>query len=121
MSKIIDIPTIADERGKLSVIENIAGFNIKRVYFIYDTDGKPRGGHRHKKTEQILVCVSGSCNIFCQNELRKESKYLLDNPKKGILLDPKDWHTMENFSDDCILLVLASETYDKDDYIDERY
>jgi len=63
MAKIINLPTMNDERGSLSIIEKVADFDIKRVYYIYNTDGKQRGGHRHKTTKQVLVCVNGSCDV----------------------------------------------------------
>jgi len=121
MAKIIHLPTMTDERGSLSIIEKIADFGIKRVYYIYNTDGKQRGGHRHKKTKQLLVCVNGSCDVFCENEKKERNTFLLNSPEKCLLVESKDWHTMQNFSQDCILLVLASEYYDANDYIDERY
>ena len=121
MAKMIDIPTISDDRGSLSVIENLVNFEIKRVYYIYNTDAKQRGGHRHKKTDQFLICVSGSCSVFCENELKNSNTFMLDKPNKGLYVEAKDWHTMRDFSKDCVLLVLASEYYDVNDYIDERY
>ncbi|MCD6433652.1 MAG: FdtA/QdtA family cupin domain-containing protein [Sulfurimonas sp.] len=121
MAKLINLPTISDERGSLSVIERIADFDIKRVYYIYNTDGKQRGGHRHKKTRQLLICISGSCSVFCENSLKEKSSFELDSPQKCLIVEAEDWHNMQDFSKDAVLLVLASEYYDEDDYIDERY
>ena len=121
MANIIDIPTFSDKRGSLSIIEKKIDFDIKRVYYIYNTDGKQRGGHRHKKTKQLLVCVNGSCEVFCEDSKKIQNIFLLDKPSKALIVKAEDWHTMQNFSKDCVLLVLASEYYDKDDYIDERY
>ena len=121
MAKIIDIPTFYDERGSLSIVEKVVEFDFKRVYYIYNTDGKQRGGHRHKKTKQLLICVNGSCDVFCENKLKENNTFDLNSPNKCLLVEAEDWHTMQNFSKDCVLLVLASEYYDKDDYIDERY
>ena len=120
MAKIIKIPTFSDGSGNLSVIERVVNFSFKRVYFIYNSDGSQRGGHRHKITRQLLVCIQGSCDIFCQNRL-KEVTFSLDSPEKCLLLEAEDWHTMSNFSKYCILLVIASEHYDKDDYIYEKW
>jgi len=121
MAKIITLPTFHDDRGSLTMIEKVANFNIKRVYYIYNTDGQQRGGHRHHTTNQILVCVSGSCEVFCENEKRESETFVLDNPSKSLFVEAKDWHTMQKFSKDCVLLVLASEYYNQSDYIDERY
>jgi dTDP-4-dehydrorhamnose 3,5-epimerase-like enzyme len=121
MAKIIKIPTINDQTGSLSVIEKMLNFSIKRVYFIYNTKDMARGGHRHKKTKQLLICVSGSCDVFYENNKKESNTFLLDKPNKCLCIEPSDWHTMQNFSKNCVLLVLASEYYDKNDYINERY
>ena len=119
MAYMIELPTFEDERGKLTVIENTLPFEIRRVYYIYDAHGK-RGGHRHKKNVQALVALGGSCEIYVNDGISKK-KFLLDNPKKCLILEPKDWHTMERFSKGSTLMVFASQYYDIDDYIDEPY
>ena len=119
MSKIIDLPTFQDERGGLTVIENEIGFSIKRVYYMYGVDGV-RGEHRHKKTIQALICLVGSCSVYL-NDGVKERTIQMARPNKCLILEPKDWHSMSDFSSNCVILVLASETYDKEDYIDEPY
>ena len=119
MAYIINVPTFSDSRGNLSVIEKLLPFGIKRFYYIYNATSK-RGGHRHKKATQGLICVGGSCEIYVHNgEL--ETTFLLDTPKKCLILDPKDWHTMDQFTTNAILLVFSSEYYDLNDYIDEAY
>jgi hypothetical protein len=115
MAYFLDLPTFNDNRGKLSVIENILPFKIKRVYFIYDVQGL-RGGHKHKKTIQALVMLNGTCEIYVNDGIM-EKIFILDNPSKCLILEPKDWHTMDKFSFGSSLLVLASETYKKSDYI----
>ncbi len=120
MAKLIDLPTFVDERGSLTVIEKIIGFEIKRVYYIYDAKGAIRGGHRHKKSIQALINLKGSCEIFSDNGEKTEI-FKLDSPKKCLIVENKDWHTMSKFTEDAILLVLASEYYDVEDYIDEPY
>jgi dTDP-4-dehydrorhamnose 3,5-epimerase-like enzyme len=121
MSKLIRIKTHHDERGSLSVIEKNLPFEIKRVYFIYDvkTPDIIRGGHRHKKTVQAAVCLNGSCVIECIRN-GKQTEYFLDTPEKCLILEPQDWHMMKNFSAGSVLAILASEYYDKDDYIYEK-
>lgn len=118
MAKLITLPNFTDARGSLTAIDKILPFDIKRVYFIYNSNQK-RGGHKHKITQQALLCPSGSCEIFIENG--KEGEYhLLDHPSKCLLLAPEDWHTMDKFSPDCVLLVLASEHFDPNDYIAEK-
>ena len=119
MAHIINLPTFSDARGNLTVVEKLLPFDIKRFYYIYDVTNK-RGGHRHKKTIQALICLGGSCEIYIHNG-EKEETILLDNPSKCLILDPKDWHTMDNFSQGATLLVFSSEYYDRNDYIDEEY
>ena len=69
---------------------------------------------------QALISLGGSCDIYTNNG-EKEEIFFLDNPNKCLILDPKDWHTMDNFSEGSTLLVFSSEFYDKEDYIDEKY
>ena len=121
MAQIVYLPTVSDSHVDLTVIEKVLPFSITRVYYIYNVAEKSiRGGHRHKTNRQALICVSGSCTIQCNNGEEKQS-VLLDTPRKCLILEPKDYHTMENFSSDAVLLVLASNNYDATDYIDEPY
>ena len=120
MATSIDLQTYSDSRGHLTVIEKVIPFEIKRVYYIYGVDNSTRGGHRHHKTLQAAVCVSGSCVIECHNGLEYEIFYL-DSPSKCVLIDTNDWHIMNQFSEDAVLLVMASELYDFSDYIFEPY
>ena len=119
MAYIIDLPTFGDTRGDLTVVEKILPFDIKRFYYIYNVSDQ-RGGHRHKKTVQALISLGGSCEIYVNNGSNEET-FLLDTPNKCLILEPQDWHTMDKFDKTTTLLVFASEHYDKDDYIDERY
>lgn len=119
MAYIINLPTFRDSRGSLTVVEKLLPFEIKRFYYIYNVTSK-RGGHRHKKTIQALICLGGSCEIYVHDGKREET-ILLDSPSKCLILDPRDWHTMDKFSKGSTLLVLSSEYYDVDDYIDEEY
>ena len=92
-SKIIEIPTFEDERGFLTVMEDILPFNVRRIYWIYGADEQSRGGHRHKITKQALVAVSGTIDLKI-NDGNKETLYILDNPSKCLIVEPEDWHTM---------------------------
>ena len=119
MAHIINLPTFGVGRGNFTVVENQLPFEIKRLYYIYNVTEK-RGGHRHKKSIQALVCLGGCCEVYVNNG-RQEQNILLDNESKCLILEPEDWHTMDNFSKNSTLLILASEVYDIDDYIDEPY
>ena len=119
MARIIDLPTFTDERGSLTILEKVLPFIVKRLYYIYGATEK-RGGHRHKNTDQALICVNGSCEVYINNGI-SESTYVLDSPEKCLFVDKADWHTMDKFSKDSVLLCLASHHYDVDDYIDDEY
>jgi len=120
MPKVISLTTHTDNRGSLTVIENSFDFNIKRVFFIYGVNDSKRGAHRHHTTIQAAVCIQGSCKIFCKNTIL-EKTFILNKPDLCLILDPEDWHEMLEFSTDAILMVFASEKYQKEDYIYESY
>ena len=108
-----------DERGLLVAIEENRHipFNIKRVYYMYDTQEKVRRGyHAHKKTTQVAIVLKGSCKFLFDDGYTKQD-ISLDNPAIGLLIEPLMWHEMYDFSDDCILMVLADDFYDESDYI----
>lgn len=120
MAYLIDLKTFTDNRGNLTVIEKTIPFDIKRIFYIYGVDSSVRGGHRHHKTIQAAICIKGSCIIF-NNDGNNSESYILDQPFKCLILEPNDWHTMDSFSDDAILMVLASEYFDPEDYIYTPY
>jgi len=120
MAHLIDLKTFTDKRGNLTVIEKTIPFDIKRIFYIYGVDDSIRGGHRHDKTVQAAICITGKCTIF-NNNGEKQEIFDLDSPSKCLILDPKDWHEMYNFTKDAILMVLASEYFDERDYIFEKY
>jgi dTDP-4-dehydrorhamnose 3,5-epimerase-like enzyme len=120
MANILLLKNYTDNRGSLNVIEKNLPFEIKRVYYIYNVDNSVRGNHRHKHTMQAAICVKGSCIIDTNNGSEKNS-FMLDNPNKCLLLYPEDFHSMYNFTNDAVLLVLASEYYNPNDYIYEKY
>ena len=108
-----------DDRGQLIALEenNDIPFKIKRVYYIYDTkEGVRRGFHAHRKLEQILICVSGSCKIHLDNG-KETAEVELNDPTEGLYISNATWREMYDFSPDAVLLVLASELYDEKDYI----
>lgn len=108
-----------DERGMLVALEefNDIPFEIKRVYYMYDTkENVHRGFHAHKSVEQILICIHGSCKVLLDNG--KEKKIVsLEKPYEGLYVANNIWREMYDFSPDAVLLVLASELYDESDYI----
>lgn len=119
MAKRLNLQTITDNRGSLTVIEKILPFPIKRIFYINNFHGL-RGGHRHKLTEMALISINGEIKINVENPYSKNS-FILDSPTSLLLLSPEDWHTMEALTLNAILLVLCSHEYDSNDYIIEKY
>ena len=120
MAHLVDLRTFTDIRGNLTVIEKVMPFEIKRIFYIYGVDSSVRGGHRHHKTYQAAICLQGSC-VITNNDGSKVETFALNNPAKCLILEPRDWHQMRDFTPDAILMVLASEYFDPDDYIYENY
>ena len=115
----VSFKCIGDERGSLVALEanKSVPFDIKRVYYIFSTkDNFSRGFHAHQTLKQVAVCVRGSCR-FVLDDGRQKTHLLLDHPTKGILIDGLSWREMHEFSNDCVLMVLANEYYDESDYI----
>ena len=112
-------PPHGDDRGQLIAIEEMKDlpFDIRRVYYIYDTlSGVRRGFHAHKCLQQILICVSGSCKIHLDDG-SDTAEVTLDKPYEGLYISNNMWREMYDFTPGAVLLVLASEHYDEADYI----
>ena len=120
MTKLMKLKTFSDKRGSLTVIEKVFSFEIKRIFYIYGVDNTLRGGHRHKETYQAAVCIKGSCTIYMNNGI-SELVHLLNQPDEYLLINPEDWHTMYDFSEDAVLMVFASSHFDSNDYIYDKY
>lgn len=108
-----------DDRGLLVALEDTreVPFPIRRMYFVRDVPGgTSRGGHAHHRTRQLALCVAGACRLVCEDaDTRWE--VALDRPDLAALIEPMVWHDTLDFTEDCVLVVLASEPYDEDDYI----
>ena len=116
---LIKFPLISDDRGSLVSIEarKALPFEIKRVYYLFGTKpGFARGFHAHKSLKQLAVCVNGSCRIVLDNGFNKEDIFL-NSPTTGLIIEDMVWREIYEFSVDCVLMVLASEHYDENDYI----
>lgn len=117
--KLIEFKNLGDDRGNLVSFEgnrNIP-FNIKRVYCIYATkDNVIRGLHAHKTLKQVAIALKGSCKFILDDGLKRE-EIILNSQTQGLLIDSCLWREMHDFSEDCVLMVLASQLYDESDYI----
>ncbi len=116
---ILNLEEHGDDRGTLIALEQLKNipFEIKRVYYMFDTvHGVRRGFHAHKRLKQMLICVSGSCKILLDDG-KEKIEVPLDKPNKGLIIESNIWREMFDFSKDAVLMVLASELYDESDYI----
>ena len=115
----VELPDLGDQRGSLVVIESNKNipFEVKRLYYIFNTQPDvPRGFHAHKALYQAAFCIKGKCRTLMDNGVEKQ-EVVLCKPNQGLKIPPMVSHEMHDFSEDCILLVLASEQYDESDYI----
>ncbi len=117
--KLMDLYVYGDRRGSLVSLEEQRDvpFDIKRVYYIYGTKpGVERGKHAHIHLKQIVVCVSGSCT-FILDDGKNQKEIELNRPDVGLYIGENIWREIKNFSRDCVVMVLASEYYDENEYI----
>ena len=117
--KVLDLPVNGGPDGSLAVIEgcNVVPFNIKRAFYIYGVCGDSvRGNHANRNSEMLMVAVSGGVKVTVKDGYTTQT-FDLNNPVQGLYLPKMTWKEMRNFSPDCVLLVLASEHYDKNEYI----
>ena len=117
--KLIQLPKILDRRGNLTFIEghNQIPFSIKRTYWIYDVPGgQIRGGHAYKELEELIVALSGSFDVVLDDGVEKKT-FSLNRSYVGLYVPKGLWRHIENFSTNSLAMVLASDRYDKQDYI----
>ena len=117
---ILDLQTISDLRGCLTVFEDLQAMTIpkiERIYFIYNVAKEAeRGAHAHKSLTQLMIPICGSFTVELEKDHHKES-IDLNNPSKALIIEPGTWRNLRNFSLNSVCLVLASNFYDEEDYI----
>ena len=109
----------SDREGNLTVVENslTLPFDVKRVYYLYDIPGgEGRGAHAHRELEQLIVAASGSFTVTLDDGKCKRS-FFLNRPYQGLYVKPGLWRDLVDFSSGSVAMVLASEVYQKEDYI----
>ena len=113
------VPHFVDARGSLTVAEldGRLPFPVRRLYLVHGVPaGGVRGKHAHRTLEQLLIGLHGSCRVLADDgDCRQE--YLLDAPSRGLYIPPMIWSVQFEFSQDAVLLVLASGPYNPTDYI----
>lgn len=117
--KVLNFKDLGDERGKLVVVEGgqHIPFDIKRVFYIYGSDNEVvRGQHANRESEFVLINVGGTSKVRIDNG-HSEAIVELNKPMMGLYIPTMVWKDMYDFSEDSILLVLASTHYDGNEYI----
>lgn len=117
--KIIDLPTVPDERGTLTFMEtgNHIPFEMKRIYYMYGIPEKEnRGDHANVYSEQVVIALNGKFDITIDDGKEKKT-YTMNNPGEGLYIPQLIWVDIENFSPGSIILVLRPTPYDANDYI----
>lgn len=119
VEKKIDLPRFFDVRGNLSFLEggNHIPFPIKRTYWIYDVPGgEKRGGHAYRKLHEFIIALSGSFDVVLDDGKEKRI-HTLNRSYYGLYVPNMIWRELENFSTNSLCLILASESYDENDYV----
>jgi dTDP-4-dehydrorhamnose 3,5-epimerase-like enzyme len=117
--RLVDLPVVHDARGNLTFIEggNHIGFDIARVYYLYDVPGgAERAGHAHIALHQLVIAMSGSFDVVLDDG-RKRERCHLNRSYRGLYLPPMVWREIDNFSSGSVCLVLASAPFDEADYL----
>lgn len=117
--QLLNLPKFLDSRGNLSFIEedNQLPFKIRRIYWIYDVPGgEHRGGHAFKKTEELIVALSGSFDLVLHDG-KSEYRFSLNRSYYGVFVPKMIWRLIENFSTNSLALIIASTDFSEEDYI----
>jgi hypothetical protein len=118
---ILHLPKVYSRAGNITAVNNLINipFEVKRLYYLYDIpSGGKRGAHGHKELESLIVAICGSFDItiddgFCKKTIQ------LNRPDIGFNLKPGIWRDISNFSSSAICLVLASDIYKEEDYLND--
>ena len=120
LARMLEFQQKGDERGYLVIVEGKEDipFDIKRIFYIYGSDRDViRGRHANRKSEFVLINVAGTSKVRVMDGKGNEAVYSLNRPRTGIYLPRMVWKEMYDFSEDSVLLCLASEHYDPSEYI----
>lgn len=119
--QMLEFQEMGDERGHLVVCEGDGRdipFDIKRIFYIYGSDpGIVRGQHANKETEFVIINVAGSSKIKVLDGKGNEAVFILNRPRTGVYLPRMIWKEMYDFSEDSVMLCLASEHYKPEEYV----
>lgn len=116
------LPRFRDDRGSLVVAElpTDLPFAPRRIFTVYDVPGHDvRGEHAHRECRQLLLATHGALSVVVDDGTTSR-EIRLDVPTVALYLPPMIWAVQHEFTPDAVLLVLASHSYDPDDYIRDR-
>lgn len=117
--RLIELADIRADNGRVLVSEfpDTLPFVVRRMFSVYDVpEAEARGTHAHRECEQLLMCLRGSVVALVDDgESRREVR--LDRPTQALYMPKLTWGTQRDYSKDAMLMVLASDPYDADDYI----
>lgn len=119
-ARLVPLSHIVADNGELIVADDPQLPFVARRFFVLQhiPAGEARGIHAHRRCEQFLVCLRGSVTALVDDG-RTSREVVLDDPSRGLYMPALTWGTQKDYSDDALLLVLASDPYDADDYIHE--
>jgi hypothetical protein len=117
--ELIELPLRSDKRGNLVFAQegDHVPFSVKRIFYIYDIpSGASRAGHAHRAQHQLLIMVSGSCQVRVDDGTDTAS-VVLDSPRLALHAPPLIWLDIGAFTGGSVCLVLTSGIYDEGDYV----
>ena len=120
LEQMLEFSQKGDERGHLVIVEGEKDipFAIKRIFYIYGSDKDViRGQHANKQSEFVLINVAGTSKVKVKDGKGNESIFCLNRPYTGVYLPRMVWKEMYDFSEDSVLLCVASTAYDPSEYI----
>jgi len=115
----ISIAGVSDLRGRLNFVEAGKGLDFppKRIFWLHGVPaGHRRGRHGHRQAQLVLVALAGICQVHLDDGKAKET-VMLDDPGRGLHVEPLIWHELTDFSAEAAILVLASMPYDDAEFI----
>ena len=119
--RLIRLPKHERENGNITVVENDIDlpFAVKRVYYLYDVPGgERRGGHAYIRNRELMVALSGSFEVLVDDGLGNIRTFRLSRSYYGLYVPAGLWREMRDFSTNAVAMILASEPYDRSDYIE---
>lgn len=120
LAQMLEFQQKGDDRGHLVIVEGLKDipFEIKRIFYIYGSDKDVvRGQHANRESEFVLINVAGTSKVKVKDGKGNEAVYSLNRPHTGIYLPRMVWKDMYDFSEDSVLLCLASTNYNAAEYI----